>query len=81
MHWEFQGDGTWQAQSSHCDEFDNFTWEIVVCDDGTFDVSESDSELINGKVTTFDTLELAKAYCQSEEKALQKVHQNGTDET
>jgi hypothetical protein len=71
MHWEFQGDGTWQAQSSHCDEFDNFTWEIVVCDDGTFDVSESDSELLNdGKPATFDTLKLAQAYCEELENSL-----------
>lgn len=56
------------------------TWRIAVCEDGTFDVSESDTELIelighfsddqerkeivNGKVKTFPNLNDAKEFCE-----------------
>jgi hypothetical protein len=43
-------------------------WVISVCQDGKFDLNESDSELCNG-IAAFDTLAAAKAFCAGSEAA------------
>lgn len=68
LRWTFDGDGEWEASSSMRDGGNPFVWRIGVCDDGTFAVSESDSELTNCK-ETFCSLDAAKAFCQYEENA------------
>lgn len=67
LKWEFDSLGQWQAESSQIDE-DGFAyeWRISVCDDGTFTVVDSDSELTTRR-ETFSTLQTAKAFCESSE--------------
>ena len=62
MNWDFDGEGGWDALSSVGDDGVMFSWRIIVCDDGTFSVNESDSELTDRK-ETFSTLQDAKAWC------------------
>ena len=62
MNWDFDGEGGWDALSSVGDDGVMFSWRIVVCDDGTFSVNESDDELTDRK-ETFDTFRDAKTWC------------------
>lgn len=62
LSWKFDGTGAWEAVSL----FDSLMWRIVVCDDGSFDVSESDPGMTQHK-TTFSGLDAAKSFCQREE--------------
>lgn len=66
LNWFAEPDaGRWSARSSLRVVGVTFDFVIVVCDDGSFDVSESDAELIGARpVSTFETLEEAKAFCQ-----------------
>lgn len=67
MIWDFDGDGVWEAFSSIQDDEMAFEWRIVVCEDGTFSVAESDPELTD-REETFDTLRDAKSWCEEREK-------------
>lgn len=67
MKWDFNGDGSWEAFSAQQDDGSQFQWRISVCDDGTFDVSESDPELTNRK-EGFSTLAAAKQFCEELER-------------
>lgn len=53
----FDGTGEWT-----CDT-ERGTYRIQVCDDGSFDVSRSDSSLGIRNVLTFHSLREAKAFC------------------
>jgi hypothetical protein len=67
MRWEFfRDEGKWECFSQLHDDGNPFRWVIVVCQDGKFDVNESDTELCNG-ITAFDTLAAAKAFCEASE--------------
>lgn len=66
LRWTFDGDGEWESSSLQNDGGNPFVWRIGVCDDGTFAVSESDSELTDSKAT-FANLEAAKDFCQFQE--------------
>ena len=71
LSWTYLGDGEWEAVSTFCDEGSDFIYRIGVCDDGTFDVSESDSELIGTeKILTKETFADAKAFCEGNESAM-----------
>lgn len=61
-HWAFDG-GEWEASSVVHDDGVPFTWRIGVCDDGSFSVTESDSELTDRR-ETFATLCEAKEFCR-----------------
>ena len=75
LSWEFNGEGAWTAYSRLNDEGSQFQYTIAVCDDGTFDVSESDSELLGGtsKPECFPTLVAAKDWCQANETVVSFV--------
>jgi hypothetical protein len=70
MQWEFDGFGQWEAYSS-VDEFGTEPmYKIQVCEDGTFDISQSSVELLQyRKVNTFKNLGIAKSWCDSCEQA------------
>lgn len=64
LFWTYEGEGAWDAPSRWHDQGSPLMWRIGVCDDGTFDVSESDQELIGtDKIACFATLAEAKAWC------------------
>lgn len=69
MQWEFDGEGQWEAFSLVGHDEMPFQWRIGVCDDGSFDVSESDPELTSRK-ETFPTLAEAKAFCEATDNSL-----------
>jgi len=75
LNWRFDGQGAWEAESLLKDDYGPSQWRIVVCDDGTFDVSESDTDLTGKpahyKFGTLGTLALAKAFCEDLEAKLQ----------
>ena len=70
LSWDFDGSGLWQASSCVYADDCSLQWVIVVCDDGTFDVNDSDSELLvsRRKQDCFPTLAAAKAWCVSREE-------------
>lgn len=74
MFWRFDGNhGEWEAFASKFDTFgEPLIWRIVVCDDGTFDVSESDSGLLETEVSTFPNLQAAKDFCQASDAVSEK---------
>lgn len=73
MHWTYDGTGTWESASIMHDHGLNFMWRIGVCDDGTFDVSESDAELIGSKkIDCFESLKAAKHWIGMKELENQK---------
>lgn len=66
MRWEFDLN-EWESQSVRRDENDmELYWRINVCEDGTFDVFASDSELTISK-ECFATLQEAKDFCEKQE--------------
>jgi len=67
LHWFFDHMGEWEAFSAICGDGVPFRWAIGVCDDGTFTVSESDTELTDRR-ECFNTLNEAKAWCQEREQ-------------
>jgi len=69
MRWRFDGSGEWEAFSVVGDQSNPPVWRIQVCDDGTFDVNQSDEGLIAGKFGAFGTLEGAKTVCENCETA------------
>ena len=69
MRWRFDGGGEWEAFSAVGDQSAPAVWRIQVCDDGTFDVNQSDDGLIAGKYGTFGTLLAAKTACENGETA------------
>ena len=67
LHFEFDYQGMWTAVSPK----NGLTYVIDVCDDGEFDISRSDSDLIGGKsVATFASLIEAKDKCNGIESKL-----------
>lgn len=69
MNWEYDGEGQWAANSALTDDGDSFEWLVGVCEDGTFSVSDSSSELTD-REETFDTLRDAKSWCEENESAM-----------
>lgn len=63
LNWEFDHTGEWRAYSSVGEDDWTYEWVIGVCDDGTFDVSQSDAELTSRK-ECFATLKEAKRFCE-----------------
>lgn len=65
MIWEFDGRGQWE-RSAKRDTGQLREFCIQVCDDGTFDVSQSTPELLGyKKIDTFATFSDAADYCDS----------------
>lgn len=73
LRWNFDYAGQWSADSQ-VDGEGMYQWRIGVCDDGTFDVSESDVRLTKRR-DTFDTLKMAKAWCEREDSRLNMEQQ------
>jgi hypothetical protein len=69
IRWEFDGSGEWTAYSCAHDDGVHFEYRIQVCDDGTFDISKSDGELVphTPKPECLPLLSLAKAACEKAE--------------
>ena len=69
LEWEYDHEGTWSAASTMGHDGVCFIWRIGACEDGTFDVNETDSELCatRNKVKTFLGLAAAKSHCQERE--------------
>jgi hypothetical protein len=68
LSWDFDGRGQWEAASAIQDDGGSPVYRIGVCDDGTFDVSESDDDLLAGrKIPCFQTLLAAKDWCAGNE--------------
>lgn len=73
LSWEFSDGSTWTAFSATGTAVNPFLWRIGVCEDGTFDINETDNELQpafglgSRKVPTFPTLEAAKQFCEEAE--------------
>ncbi len=68
LSWSFDGQGQWEAASAIRDNGYSPVYRIGVCDDGTFDVSESDDDLLAGrKIPCFQTLLAAKDWCAGNE--------------
>lgn len=69
MYWRFDGNGgEWEAVSESRDENgEPLIWRIVVCEDGTFSVNDSDSELLEVEVNCFGNLVHAKQFCEHQE--------------
>lgn len=71
LSFDFDGEGGWEASSFIHDDGCSFVWRIHVCDDGSFDVSDSDSELVGvHRLPTFATLADAKGYCEQKESEM-----------
>lgn len=80
LHFAFDGAGGWEADSNVCDDGEAFVWRIHVCDDGSFDCSESDfvrNGLQGTKMECFDSLDEAITWCRKEEEAEQYRHRRG----
>ena len=69
MQWRFDGSGEWEAFSAVGDPACPPVWRIQVCDDGTFDVMQSDEGLIHGRFKTWKSLQTAKECCEAGEMA------------
>lgn len=69
--WHFDGRGCWEADSHRAPEhFEHAaTWRIVVCEDGTFTVNETDDLLLSIKRhdERFTTLASARQWCENQE--------------
>lgn len=80
LTWQWLGGGVWCAYSVAEDMGCRFEYEIAVCDDGTFDVSESDTELVGTeKIPTFATLAEAKKWCEEKEAGFYQMTVASTD--
>lgn len=65
---EFDGEGSWESESRFHEGGVPFSWRILVCEDGTFDVSQSTRELLGmHKPNTFNTFVEAVAFCDDRE--------------
>ena len=68
LRWDFDGRGGWDATSAFQPDGIPRDWRIVVCDDGTFDVNESDESLLPArKINCFPNLREAKEWCVNRE--------------
>lgn len=71
LKWTFDPPGDWEAGSAiKDDDGDALDWRIQVVEDGTFNVSESDRELIPYPVRCFPMLAKAQEWCELVEAAL-----------
>lgn len=67
LRWRYFG--KWEAFSPRFTANNTpLRWVICVCQDGKFDLNESDAGLCNG-IAAFDTLAAAKAFCEGSEAA------------
>lgn len=74
LFWTWEGEGQWSATSAMHDAGCHFEWDITVCDDGSFDLSESDSELLQpDEPRSFKTFAEAKAHCEKWEESYQRA--------
>ena len=64
LQWKY--DGKWIAFSLRLSHGNSLRWIICVCQDGKFDLNESDVELCNG-VAAYSTLAAAKTFCETSE--------------
>lgn len=87
MQFAYDYAGQWEAESSLTDGAgSHYVYRIGVCDDGTFDVSESDDELIARttpgaeKIATFDSLDDARDWCDKNELQIAATDVQGDDE-
>lgn len=79
LQWEFfRDEGRWECFSGIHDDGNPFRWIIRVQADGTFDINESDDELIAGKPESFPKLTSAKAWCEGVESAAQFLNTGRT---
>lgn len=76
MRWQFDHQGSWEADSQMQDHGAPLQWRIVVMEDGTFAVNESDRELTVLK-SCFPTLAAAQGYCQEVEKVMVANNEKG----
>jgi len=82
LSWTFDDDGSWESDSVMHDMGVAFQWRIVVCEDGSFDVSESAivvcedcsfdvsesaKECIGSRRETFQCLRNAQVWCEERE--------------
>lgn len=68
MIWKFDGAGSWEAVSAFGFSDTEFYYRIAVCDDGTFSLNESDDEALGrDKNRCFDSLRVAKEFCEAYE--------------
>ena len=68
LSWRFDGQGQWEATSAIQDGGSSPVYRIYVCDDGTFQLNESDNGLLTGrKIPCFQTLLAAKDWCAGNE--------------
>ena len=86
LTWEFYSSSTeWMAASGFKKSECPRDWCIVVCDDGSFDVSESDESLLpSRKVACFPNLKAAKQWCEDREQLLledERSHEPARDAT
>ena len=63
LTWSYNGGGEWVAGSAIHDDGASFFWRVTICENGTFSVDESDTELTTEK-QSFDSLENACWWCQ-----------------
>lgn len=70
MRWRFDGEGGWEACSKFSDDGVSLVYRIHVCDDGSFDLSESSPGLV-AKHGAFMTLDAARAFCAGNERDLE----------
>jgi len=71
MNWEFDNQGQWEADSQKLmDEELPYVYRILVCADGTFDITGSDDELGLSGRQTCDSFDEATAACEAREREL-----------
>ena len=63
LRWKSDERGSWQAGSACDAPVGLYYWQISVCEDGTFSVAQSDTEL-QPRRETFATLIEAQLWCQ-----------------
>lgn len=66
MQWTFDADCQphWEAESAVKVDGESRFWRVAVCDDGSFDLGDSDMDGL-GDVGTFATLDEAKEYAEN----------------
>ena len=71
LQWDYY-EGTWDASSEIEEDEAPCNWRIVVQEDGTFDVNQTDTYLRNSKVkiNTFSAFAEAAKHCQDCENEL-----------
>jgi hypothetical protein len=75
LRWTEVFSDAWQANSRYHDGGCAFLWRIDKNDDGVYEIGGSEAELISAlaEEPNFDTLEDAKAWCETEEAFAENV--------